>query len=198
MLSSHHPHRHPAAFASRVCQRANERSARAPRSATCKALLASSMAALLIAALAPGAMANPPTRVPSMPIADFTLTDSCSFPVLVHIDTNKEVTTTFTDGHRLVTGALKATLTNTTDPSKSLNVNISGPGTFTSLANGETLQKSVGPWLFFFSPNQLGPGTPGRLILTTGTVTAILDSNGNLTEFTHTNGTTTDLCTQLA
>jgi hypothetical protein len=48
------------------------------------------------------------------------------------------------------------------------------------------------------SPNQLGPGTPGRLILTTGTVTALLDPNGNLIHFTHTNGTTTDLCAQLA
>jgi hypothetical protein len=148
--------------------------------------------------LAPNALADPPTHVPSMPIADFTLTDSCAFPVLVHIDTNKEVTTTFSDGHMLVTGSLTATLTNSTDPAKSVHVNISGPGTFTPLPNGHTLQKSVGPWLFFFSPNQLGPGTPGRLILTTGTVTALIDPSGSLTSFTHTNGTTTGLCGQLA
>jgi hypothetical protein len=153
---------------------------------------------LLIGALAPGAFASPPTHIPSEPIADFTLTNTCSFPVFLHVDTNKEVTTTFSDGHKLVTGSLTVTLTNVSDPARSIHVNISGPGTFTPLPNGGTLQRSVGPWLFFFPPNQLGPHSPGMLILTTGVATLVLDINGTPTSFTHTNGTTTDLCAELA
>jgi hypothetical protein len=197
MFSCHRPHRCRASFAPRGFPRYSQRSGRARRSATSKGLLAASLAALMLGVLAPGALANPPTHIPAGPIPDFTLTDSCKFPVLVHVDTNNEVNTTFSDGRTLVTGSLKVTLTDVTN-SKSIHVNISGPGTFTPLPNGETLQRSVGRWLFFFSPNQLGPGTPGRLILTTGVVTALLDQNGNLTSFTHTNGTTTDLCAQLA
>ena len=198
MFSCHHPHRWRASFARRGFSRDSQRSARWRRSPTSKGLLATSLAAVLIGALAPGALASSPTHIPSGPIPDFTLTDSCSFPVFVHVDTNNEVTTTFSDGHSLVTGSLTVTLTNVSNPSKSIHVNISGPGTFTPLPNGGTLQRSVGPWLFFFSPNQLGPGSPGMLILTTGVVTLLLDPSGTPTSFTHTNGTTTDLCAQLA
>jgi hypothetical protein len=191
-------HRWRRSFATRAFSRDRHESARWRRSPTSRVLLATSLAALLTGALAPSALASPPTRVPSGPIPDFTLTDTCSFPVLVHIDTNKEVTTTFFDGRMLVTGSLTVTLTNGSNPSRSIDLNISGPGTFTPLPNGGTLQTSVGPWLFFFSPNQLGPGSPGMLVLTTGVVTLMLDSTGTPTSFTHTNGTTTDLCAELA
>ena len=180
------------------CLQRARRSAREHRSAASRRLLAASLAGLLIGVLAPGAVADPPNRVPPGPIPDFTLTDICSFPVLVHVDTNNDVTTTFSDGRMLVTGSLTATLTNVTNPSNSIDVNISGPGTFTPLPDVGTLQKSVGPWLWFFPPNQFAPGTPGILILTTGVVTVTLDATGNATLFTHTNGTTTDLCPKLA
>jgi hypothetical protein len=173
-------------------------SARPRRLATSSGLLAASVAVLVIGVLAPSALADRPTHIPPGQIPDFTLTDSCSFPVLVHFDTNKEVTTIFSDGSAHVTGSLKVTLTNVSNPPKSIDVNISGPGTFTPLSNGGTLQKSVGRWLFFFSPNQLAPGAPGVLILTTGTATAVLNPDGTLSSFTHTNGTTTDLCAALS
>jgi hypothetical protein len=98
----------------------------------------------------------------------------------------------------LVTGSLTVTVTNVINPSKSIDVNISGPGTFTPLPNGGMLQRSVGRWLFFFPPDQLGLGSPGMLILTTGVETLLLDPNMTPTSFTHTNGTTTDLCAELA
>lgn len=198
MFIHHHSRSQRAPDAKRRQSRRIQRRPRLRRSATTTGALAASFAAVLIAAFAPAALADPPTHTPFMPIADFTLADNCAFPVLVHIDTNREVTTTFSDGHTHVTGALTATLTNSADSAKSLHVNISGPGTFTPLPDGYTLQKAVGSWLFFFSPNQLGSGTPGRLILSTGTATALIDPNGNITTFTHTTGTTTDLCAQLA
>jgi hypothetical protein len=197
MFSCRHPHCWRASFAPRGFSRDGQRSARWRRSPMSKGLLATSLAALLIGALAPGALASPPTHNPTPPISDFTLTDSCSFPVFVHVDTDKEVTTTFSDGHYRITGSLTITLTNLSN-SKSIHVNVSGPGTFTPLPNGETLQRSVGPWVFPFAPNQLGPGTPGMLILTTGVATLVNDPSGTATSITHTNGTTTDLCAQLA
>src|SRR5262249_12989272 len=78
-----------------------------------------------------------------------------------------------------------------------LSVNVSGPGTFTPLANGDVLQRSVGPWLWFFSPNQLAPGSPAMLAVTTGQVTLLTHPDGTGT-FTRKGGTTTDLCAVLA
>jgi hypothetical protein len=197
MFNYHRPHRRQSSFGRRGHLRYQPAVACARVSVTSKGVLAACLATGLIGALAPGALAAPPTRIPPGPIPDFTIADSCSFPVLVHVDTNNEVTTIFSDGRTLVTGSLKVTLTNTDDPTRSISVNVSGPGTFTPLPNGGTLQKAVGPWVFFFAPNQLGAGSPGMLILTTGVVTLQVDANGNPT-FTHANGTTTDLCALLA
>src|SRR5205085_351800 len=102
----------------------------------------------------------------------------------------------FSDGHTLVTGVLKVTLTNTTT-AKSIDLNISGPGTFTPLPGGESVSKSVGPWLFFFPANQLGPGSPPMLIRTTGQVTLLNHADGTQT-FIQKGGTSTDMCPLLA
>jgi hypothetical protein len=161
-------------------------------------LCAAAVVALVVGVLAPSALADRPTRILPGPIPDFTLPDSCVFPVLVHIDTNREITTTFADGRTLVTGTLTVTLTNEATPSHVVSLNISGPGTFTPLSDGGTLQKAVGPWLWFFSPGQLGTGAPGILIYTTGLVTLISNADGSVRSFTHTQGTTTDVCALLA
>jgi hypothetical protein len=160
-------------------------------------LLAAVVGVVAIGLFAQAAFADPPVRVPPAPVPDFTVPDSCAFPVLVHTDTNKEVTTVFSNGRVLVTGALKGTLTNLDDPTKSIQVNIPGPGTFTATADGGSLLTASGPWLIFFSPDQLGPGTPGQMILTTGLFTLLTNPDGSQV-FTHTTGTTTDVCTLLA
>jgi hypothetical protein len=108
-----------------------------------------------------------------------------------------EVSTIFSNGRVLVTGAFKATLTNLDDPAKSIRVNIPGPGTFTTTADGGSLLIASGPWLLFFSPGQLGPGTLGQMILTTGLFTLLTNPDGSQV-FTHTTGTTTDVCTLVA
>lgn len=158
-------------------------------------LCAAAVVALIVAVLAPGAGADKPTRIPPGPIPDFTIPDSCAFPVLVHVDTNNETTKTFSDGRTQVTGALKVTLTNEANPSHVISLNISGPGTFTPLPDGGTNQKSVGPWLWFFAPGQLGPD--GILIFTTGTVILVSNADGTPRSFTHEHGTTTDVCALL-
>ena len=62
---------------------------------------------------------------------------------------------------------------------------------------GESVSKSVGPWLFFFPANQLGPGSPPMLIRTTGQVTLLNHADGTQT-FIQKGGTSTDMCPLLA
>ena len=91
------------------------------------------MAALFV--LVPTAGADPPTRE-FIPAADFTISGSCSFDVGVHVVANKEYGITFANGATLATGALKMTLTNLSDPSKSITLNVPGPGLFTATSDG--------------------------------------------------------------
>jgi hypothetical protein len=162
-----------------------------------KPLMVSLAVATVAALSAPAAFAEKPIRQPPVPVADFTIPDSCSFAVGVHADTNKEVTKTFSDGRTLVTGAFKFTLTNLANTSKSISINIPGPGTFTTTDDGGLLLTAEGPWLFFFAPDELGLGTPGMLLLTTGRATLQFNPDGTEV-FSHTTGTTTDLCAVLA
>jgi hypothetical protein len=152
--------------------------------------------ALAVSALAPAASANKPVRE-FLPAEDFVIEGICTFPVGVDILANNEFTTTFSDGRQLFTGVLKVELTNLDNPSKSLEVNISGPGVATMTEEGEFTLKAEGRWLFFFFPGDLGPGDPGLLAVTTGLATLKVDAEGNQS-FTHTGGTTTDVCAALA
>jgi len=154
-------------------------------------------AAIALGLVVPIASADKPVRIPPGPVDDATLPDSCAFPVVLHTDTNKGVTTIFADGRILVTGAVKVTLTNANDPTKSVTLNIPGPGTFTTDPSGGPLLTARGPWIFIFSPGNLGPGAPGALIYTTGKATLLGNPDGTQT-FTHDHGTTTDLCALLA
>jgi hypothetical protein len=96
-----------------------------------------------------------------------------------------------------VTGAFKVTLTNMSDPAKSVDLNIPGPGTGTTTADGGLLLTAEGPWLFVFAPGDLGRGSPGTLIRTTGKATLLTNPDGSQV-FTHKAGTTTDVCASLA
>ena len=136
--------------------------------------------------LAPVAAAEKPVRE-FIPAADFVIEGSCSFDVGVHIVANKEYAITFSNGTTLVTGALKATLTNLSDPSKSVTLNVPGPGLYTFDSDGSLTLDARGPWLFFF---------PDTLLYSTGHSVLTVSATGDLS-LTQQGGTTTDLCTVL-
>jgi hypothetical protein len=151
---------------------------------------------LAMSALVPVASADKPTRE-FLPSEDFVIEGICSFSVDVHILANNSFITTFSDGRQLITGTLKVRLTNLDDPSKSLEVNISGPGVQRVTEEGEFVLMAEGRWLFFFFPGDLGAGDPGFLAITTGLAILRIDTEGNFS-FTHRTGTTTDVCVALA
>ncbi len=151
---------------------------------------------VLVGSLPPAASAEKPIRE-FFPASDTVLEGICAFPVEEQVLVNKEYTITFADGRQLVTGVLKVRLTNVDDPSKSLDLNISGPGVITPTEGGGFVLKASGTWLLFFAPGDLGPDEPGQLLLVTGLSILEVDAEGNLS-FTQKAGTDTDLCAALA
>jgi hypothetical protein len=149
-----------------------------------------SLAALmLVAAIAvPVAAADKPVIEP-LPAEDFTIPASiCGFEVTVEILTNNGKAITFGDGRTMITGALSARLTNVDDPTRSIVLNIPGPGTF----DASGVLTATGPWLWFFLPGDLGEGSAALLAYTTGRV--VIDETG----FHLLAGRQIDLCPQLA
>lgn len=150
----------------------------------------SSLAALMLVAViaVPVATADKPVIEP-VPGDDFTVPASvCGFEVFVDILTNKEKAITFGDGRTMITGALSARLTNVNDSTKSIVLNIPGPGRF----DASGVLTATGPWLWFFLPGDLGEGSAPFLAYTTGRV--LLDDTG----FHQLGGTRIDLCSVLA
>ena len=156
-------------------------------------ILTAGLAAL---ALVPLASADKPIRE-FTPIEDFVIEDVCAFPVEYNVLANKEFATTFSDGRQLITGKLKVRLTNLDDPSKSLSVNISGPGVIRVSEEGVFTLKATGRWLFFFFPGDFGPGEPGLMVVTTGRAILRIDADGTFS-FSHPRGTTRNVCAALA
>src|SRR5438128_7861073 len=150
--------------------------------------------AAMVAALAPApAAADQPVRE-GLPAAPFTLDASiCGFAVDLAFPTNQEFITTFSNGKQIITGSLFSTLTNEQNH-KSLTINISGPGSIVTDANGNTAAILSGRSLIFFFPGQLGPGSPGLLILTSGPVTIVSDPTGNLVSFDRTSARVQGMC----
>jgi hypothetical protein len=142
--------------------------------------------------LVPAAGANPPTKTP-LPAGDFTISDACAFEVQVEILSNGEFAINFANGTAISAGQLKVRLTNLSDPSKTITLNISGPGRL--IDDGATLVAD-GPWLFYLYPGQLSPGSPGMLLLTVGR--DILTANADGTQTFTPAANTTDLCAALA
>jgi len=153
--------------------------------------------AVAVLAAALEAVGDQPIRE-RLPAAPFTLDASvCGFAVDFTFPTNREFITTFSNGKQIITGALFATLTNT-ESQKSITVNISGPTKIVTDANGITTFTLSGRSLFFFLPDQLGPGEPGILILTSGPATLVVDQSGNILSFDRTSASVQDLCPVLA
>lgn len=152
-----------------------------------KALVCAACSALVALSFVPVAGAEAPVRE-FVPASDFTISGSCAFDVAVHIVANKEYGITFSNGATLVTGALKATLTNVSDPTKSTTLNIPGPGLNTVSGDGTFTIDARGPWLFFY---------PGVLLYTTGYNTFTVSPSGEIT-LEQRGGASLDLCSVLA
>ena len=131
-----------------------------------------------------------------LPTSDTVLSGPCSFDVNYEVLGNKEYGIAFSDGRLLITGSFKVRLTNLSS-SKSLDVNISGPGIIRFGDDGSLSVTAWGNWLFFFLPGMFGPGTPGQLLLTSGLTTEVLDANGNVVSWNPPNKTT-DACALLS
>jgi hypothetical protein len=144
-------------------------------------------AAVAALALVSGAAADKPTRAFS-PASDFTISGSCSFDVGVHVLVNNEYAITFSNGQTLVQGALKLRLTNLSSPSKSIDLNVPGPGLFTTGSDGTQTIDARGPWLFYFTDT---------LVYSTGHSTLVVTPDGTFT-LTQQGGTATDLCAVLS
>jgi hypothetical protein len=154
------------------------------------------LAAIMAVAPAPAA-ADQPVRE-GLPAAPFTLDASiCGFAIDVTFPTNKEFSTTFADGKQIITGSLTTTLTNEKN-GRSIAINISGPGSFVPNGDGTTTFTLSGRSLIYLFPNQVGQGTPGRLILTSGPIAFQVDQNGNLTSYKITSASVQDMCPVLA
>jgi hypothetical protein len=139
------------------------------------------------ALLVPAALADQPTRQPLPAPPTFTITGSCSFNVQVDVLVNKEFITTFTSGKQIITGRLVVRLTNLSNPSKSVVLQINGPG-IEDLSNPSVFNLSGSSVIFF----------PGVLVLTRGPSSLTFDQNGNVTSFTQTSASSVDLCAVLA
>jgi len=126
------------------------------------------------------AVADPPTREP-VPItpSTFTVSGACSFDVQFDVLVNGEVAKTFTNGEMIITGRLVVRLTNLSNPSKSIVVQINGPEIEPPDA---TAFYTSGSSLIFF---------PG-ILLTHGPVATTSDS------ITQTSASSVDLCAVLA
>jgi hypothetical protein len=147
------------------------------------------LAALMVVAgiMVPVAAASKPVIEP-LPAEDFIIpAEICGFDVAVDVLANRSKAIMFGDGRMMITGTLKMRLTNVDDPTRSIVLNIPGPGRF-----NESGLTATGPWLFFFLPDELGEGSPAILAYTTGRVR--IDDTG----FHQLAGRRTDLCPLLA
>jgi len=117
----------------------------------------------------------------------------CSFRLAVDSLSINETLTILENGRVFVTGSSIERVTNL-DNGKSIVVNVSGPFTLTD-ADGVQTFVARGRNLFGLMPGELGPGQPGALLLTTGLAIYTRSESGNT--FTHTGGTTENLCLTL-
>jgi hypothetical protein len=149
-------------------------------------------AALVAAALASNASADKPSRDPAPAPPEFTISGSCSFDVDVTITAQNAYALTFGSGSQIITGQFFVTLTNA-DTGKWLDLNVSGP---LLAPSGSNQLVFTGRSLDFFAPGDLGPGSPGALLLISGP--AVITFGENSVTFDVTSASVTDLCAALS
>ena len=151
-------------------------------------------------ALALPALAGKPT-ITLVPVAPFTITGgpangACTFDISVVPQANRpngEREILFANSE-IIAGPLFLTFTNLSDPTKTLSLNVSGPGKIDFSASEETL---FGPALLSNVPPDLtaAAGLPA-VSLIIGRTVLTFDNLGNITSVTHV-GTVQDLCDAL-
>jgi hypothetical protein len=104
-----------------------------------------------------------------------------------------ETLTILSNGRVFITGASVERVTNL-DNGKSVVLNVSGPLTISSAGGVDTFV-ARGRNLWGFHRGDLGPGQPGSLLLTTGLAVLTVSESGMT--FTHSGGTTENLCDTL-
>jgi hypothetical protein len=148
-------------------------------------------------ALWPGrALAVTPDRQPVTSEDGSIPAGPCPFPVFIHVDSNNSYTIEFFDAvgnltRRILQGHVVLEFTNM-NTGTSVIRNVSGPGTITEA--DQTIVKE-GPWLFFFFPDELGPGSPGSMFINRGRVVEFL---GDPHEIISQTGVQEDLCATLS
>jgi hypothetical protein len=134
-----------------------------------------------------------PTRepVPSDPLS-FPAGVVCDFPVLIEAERNNATIKTFANGRLFITGQFVTRVTNTSPGGRSITFNNSGPLTVTPNADGSVDLMVRGQSLLYFFAEDIGGR---RLLRMTGLVRETLSAT--VTAFSHTGGTTENLCDTL-
>lgn len=131
-----------------------------------------------------------------LPTDDTVLHGPCTFDVGYDVLANKEYGKVFAENTLTINGSFKVRLTNLTSR-KAMDVNVSGPGVITFYENGNLGVVARGNWIFYFNPGMFGPGSPGRLLLTSGHGTELLDASNNVLDWSPPNKVT-DACALLS
>jgi hypothetical protein len=169
------------------------------RAVSCRIGLAIALIAVVAAVAVPTAAATQPDRVPVIAPDSFTLSGVCGFDVTFDVVVNNETTTTFSDGRTVTTGTWKDVVDNAGDPSKSYADNNSGVIFTTPNADGTLTVTVVGQGGVFFFPGDLGPGSPGMMLVINGRLTETIDANGVVPGSVSYHGSPAiDLCQTLA
>jgi hypothetical protein len=156
-------------------------------------------ALFLVAGLAlwPGrALAFTPDRQPVTSEDGSIPAGPCPFPVFIHVVSNNSHTIEFFDAEgnltrTIIQGHVVLELTNMTTGTSVIR-NVSGPGTITE---ADQIIVKEGPWLFFFFPEELGPGSAGSMFINRGRV---VESLGEPHEIISQTGVQEDLCATLS
>lgn len=140
------------------------------------------------------ARAVAPERIPIDPFHQtIEAGQACPFAIRVDQLRINEVLTFLSNGRVFLTGNSVERVTNL-DNGKSVTVNASGPFTLTSAGGVDTFT-ARGRNMWTFGPGALGPGQPAAQLLTTGL--AVYTQSASGITFTHTGGTTENLCETL-
>ena len=148
---------------------------------------------------APLARADKPQKFP-LPAEPGTLpADICGFPVDFVPLQNNEFGKVFSNGVFAVNGVLKMRYTNSVT-GKSIDLNISGGGTFVDLGDGTARVTGHGPAAIFFFPGQVAADAPGGIFLVHGQFTELVDlaTGAPIVGSFHTTGRVQDLCAMLS
>lgn len=140
------------------------------------------------------ARAGAPERIPIDPFHQtIEAGHACPFAIRVDQLSINEVLTFLSNGRVFLTGNSVQRVTNL-DSGKSVVVNASGPFTLTSAGGVDTFT-ARGRNMWTFGPGDLGPGQPAAQLLTTGLAVYTVSASG--ITFSHTGGTTENLCETL-